>query len=104
MKQIHITNNEAPKLRGDGMLTYQLWVDDCGSLYVQVEANAAAGKFSALVYPVTKYAAQRNSNQSIGKPVGFDLEGGAERTSENNDDGGFLKAVLRHLLDGGASA
>lgn len=79
------------------MLTYQLWVDGCGSLYVQVEANAAAGKFSALAYPVTKYAAQRNNNQSIGKPVGFDLEGGAERTSENNDDGGFFEGCVATL-------
>jgi hypothetical protein len=104
-RQIHITNNRAPKLRGDGLLTYQLWVDDGVGLYVQIEENEAAGKVPAsLLFPVAKYAAQRNSEQSLGELTGYELVGGAERTSKNGDVSGFLKAVLCHLLDRGASA
>lgn len=101
MRQIHITNNEAPKLGGTGTLRYQLWVDDVGSFYVQVTENSDKGSFSALLFSVAEYAPVRN--KSIDKPCGLDLARGAERKSGNNDDGGFLKAVLRHLLDGGAS-
>lgn len=99
MKQIHITNDEAPKLGGAGTVKYQLWVDGSGSLYVRVEENAAAGTFSALLFPVAKYAPERNSAQSIGHPVGLELAGKAERASANNNDGAFLKAVMHHLLD-----
>lgn len=100
MKQIHITNDIAPKLGGSGTLTYQLWVDGSGSLYVQFKENSNGGTFSPLLFPVAKYAQQPNSAQSIGKPVGLDLAGKTERTSTNNNDGAFLKAVLLHLLDG----
>ena len=46
----------------------------------------------------------RNSTKSIDKPVGYDLVSDTERAGKNNNDGAFLKAVLCHLLDGGASA
>ena len=104
MNQINLANNEAPKLEGSGKLKYQLWVDGSGSLYVQIEENAAAGTFSPLLFPVAKYAPERNSAQSIGQPVGLDLAGEAEQVSANTNDGAFLKAALRHLLDGRAPA
>lgn len=103
-RQIHITNNRAPKLRGDGPLTYELWVDDGGGLYVLITENEQAGRITPLLYPVTKYAHQRNGEQSLGEPVGYDLASGEQRVSRNDTDSGFLKAVLCHLLDGGASA
>jgi hypothetical protein len=104
MRQIQITNNAAPKLRGNGALKYRLWADGSERLYVQVEKNAAAGTFSPLLYPVARYEHLRKSRRSIGKPVGFDFAIGAERSSDNNNDGAFVKAVLCHLLDGGACA
>lgn len=103
MKQIHTTNNEAPKLSGFGNLKYQLWVDSSGSLYVQIANNAAAGTFSPLLFSVAKYASKRTRSQSIGNPAGLDLSGSVERQSEDNNDGAFLKAVLKHLLDGDVS-
>lgn len=103
MKQLHITNNEAPKLEGSGNLKYQLWVDGNGSLYVQIEKNAAAGTFSPLLFSVTEYASQRSASQSIGKPLGLDLIRGVVMSSADNNDGAFLKAVLQHLLDGESS-
>lgn len=100
MQQIHIINNEAPKLEGTGKLKYQLWADSSGSLYVQIEENVAAGTFSPLLFPVVKYALERGSVKAIGQPVGIDLVKKTERVSSNSNDGAFLKAVLRHLLDG----
>ena len=101
MKQIHITNNEAPKLGGDGNLTYQLWVDDSGSLYVQVVKNSKEGTFSQWRFPVAKYASGRSNTKLLGQLVGLDAQG-TEQEGNNNNDDAFLRAVLRHLLDGGA--
>jgi hypothetical protein len=104
MRLIHITNNEVPKIGGAGTLEYQLWVDDGGSLYVQITKNSDGGTLSPWCFPVARYASERNSTKSIDKPVGYDLVSDTERAGKNNNDGAFLKAVLCHLLDGGASA
>lgn len=98
VKQAHADWIEIPKLQGAGKLKYQLWVDAEGRLYVQIKENTASGTFSALLFSVSKYSSIRNSNASIGMPVGFDLVTRVYRKSENENDGGFLKAVLRHLL------
>lgn len=92
--------NVAPKLGGAGTLKYQLWVNDSGNLYVKITENSEGGTASSLLFSVAEYAPARN--KSIDKPCGLDLARGAERKSGNNDDGGFLKAVLQHLLDGRA--
>lgn len=104
MKQIHITNNEAPKLGGVGKLKYQLWVDSCGNIFVQIVENPEKGTFSKWRFPVAKYASACNGTKSLGPLVGFDEEG-KEQNQEgiNSNDDAFLKAVLRHLLDGGAT-
>lgn len=102
MKQIHITNNEAPKLGGVGTLKYQLWVDGSGTLYVQIVENSEEGTFSHWRFPVAKYAPARNDTKSLGPLVGFD-EAGKEQEGINSNDNTFLKAVLRHLLDEGAT-
>ena len=100
MKQIHITNNEAPKCGGSGTLKYQLWVNDSGNLYVEITGNSDGGSFSKLLFSAAQYAPARS--KTIDKPFGLDLASRKERKSANNDDGAFLKAVLLHLLDGRA--
>lgn len=100
MRQIYITNNNAPKIGGEGTLTYQLWIDDGGSLYVQITNNSDTGTFSPWCFSVTKYASDRNQTKSLKKPVGYDVESDTERTGVNTNDGAFLRAVLCHLLDG----
>ena len=101
MRQIHITNNEAPKIGGVGTLEYQLWVDDGGSLYVQITKNSNGGTFSRCRFHAAKYAPKRNSND-LGLLIGLDSDGNEQKAGDSNGDG-FLRAVLRHLLDGGAS-
>jgi hypothetical protein len=81
-----------------GNIEYLLWVDGNGELYVQFDKNNNSGKFSKLLFSVSKYASQRNSTASIGFPDGFDLNKNCSTTSENTNDGGFLKTVLCHLL------
>jgi hypothetical protein len=102
MQQIHITNNEAPKIGGVGTLQYQLWVDDGGSLYVQITKNSDGGTFPRCRFPVVKYALGRNSND-LGSLVGVELNGKEQKVGDNDGDG-FLRAVLRHLLGGGDAA
>jgi hypothetical protein len=101
MRLIHITNNEAPKIGGVGTLEYQLWVDDGGILYVQITKNSDGGTFPRCRFLAAKYAPKRNSND-LGPLVGVDLNGKEQKVGDNDGDG-FLRAVLRHLLDGGAS-
>ena len=98
MKQILSVIADAPKLDGNGSLKYRLWINNEGNLYVQIEKNGAAGTFSDLLFSVSKYAAVRDKNESIGKLSGFDIKSGHQRVSANANDGAFLKAVLRHLL------
>jgi len=98
MKQIQSAIAEAPKLEGSGKLKYLIWVDGEGNLYVQIEDNAAAGTFSEMLFPVSKYASVRKNTESIGQPVGYDLAKSEQRVSANTNDGAFLKAVLCHLL------
>jgi hypothetical protein len=102
MQQIHITNNVAPRLKAPGTLEYQLWVDGDGSLYVQMTKNSDGGTFPPDLFSVARYAALRSGND-LGELVGVDSDGKERTVSDNNADA-FLRAVLRHLLDGGAAA
>ena len=96
--KIITVNKEAPKLRGKGNIKYQLWINDKCYLYVQFNENKETGTFSGLLFSVTKYATVRNHSQSIGYPKGYDLADKTYKFSENDNDGAFLKAVLKHLL------
>lgn len=98
MKQIQGAIGDAPKLANTGSIKYQLWVDDLGSLYVQLTDNNNSGTFSELLFSVSKYASKRNTSESISQPTGYDLADKSLKTSSNNNDGAFLKAVLLHLL------
>jgi len=81
-----------------GNIQYLLWVDGNGELYVQFNNMNPGTCSSNLLFSVSKYASQRNSTASIGLPDGFDLSNNCSATSKNNNDGGFLKTVLCHLL------
>ena len=98
MKKIKTVISEAKKLEGQGNIKYQLWLDACGVLYVQFIGNDGPGTFSDLLFSASEYASTRNSKASIGFPNGYDLINNCQKTSENENDGAFLKAVLCHLL------
>ena len=99
LKQIASFNGKAPKLRHGGYISYQLWVDDVGKFYVRLEDNTLLGTFSNLLFPVSKYAASRNSNKRINQLMGYDLNQNYLLTHPSDrNNAGFLKAVLRDLL------
>ena len=102
MKQIANYFANAEKISGNGTIKYCLWVDDTGKLYVQFaenEANAtSSGTFTSLLFSVTEYASIRDCNLDIGHPKGLDASDGTRKIASNNNNGAFLKAVLRHLL------
>lgn len=102
MKQIANYFANAEKISGNGTIRYCLWVDDAGKLYVQFaenEVNAASpGTFTSLLFSVTEYASIRDSNSNIGNLIGLDASDGTRMTASDNNNGAFLKAVLRHLL------
>ncbi|SEG24434.1 hypothetical protein [Nitrosomonas ureae] len=88
----------APKIEGQGHIRYRLWVDEKGNLYVQFENNAESGTFSNLLFSVSKYESERNSDKALRNLKGYDSISKSFKFSGNNNDGAFLKAVLRHLL------
>ena len=97
MKKIDNFLGHAKKLRGEDYIDYFLWVDGCGSLYVQICHNDKTGTFSKLLFAVSQYAAAYKTNASIGHPVGYNLVAKNWEASKN-DNSAFLKAVLRDLL------
>jgi hypothetical protein len=97
IKQIEEFEGKAKKVSENGSLAYQLWVDGDGKLYARIVKNDQSGMFTDLLYSVEEYAFLRNSVRSI-SPEGYSFSNMKEKTSGNNNDGGFLKAVLCDLL------
>jgi hypothetical protein len=102
MKSIEGFRGNAKKSNGDGQIVYELWVDEQGELFVRFNDNDVdtdrPGTFSSILYPVKEYADKRNSKESIGHPTGIDMMTGQAVTPSDNNNGSFLKAVLRDLL------
>lgn len=92
----------APKLRGEGRLAYQLWQDQYHGLYVQILRNneqpntEQLGTFSCLLFPVADCWQQKDTPISF--PYRVCLETKLVKKSINNNDGGFLRAVLLTFL------
>lgn len=102
MERLRDFQGKAPKIGGQGHVHYEIWHDENGVLYVRMNANeintVTPGTFSGLLYSVSKYMNIRNSYEELSGLEGFDLEQRCIRQNKDNNDGGFLKAVLRHLL------
>lgn len=102
MKKIEGFTGKAPKQRGGGHILYELLVDEHGEFFVKFKGNEIEterpGTFSAVCFPIRKYADKRNTEENIGHPTGIDEVSGQEVTPSENNNGAFLKAVLRDLL------
>ncbi len=98
MKKIESFTGKAKKLIGPGHIEYCLWVDEGGGLYVQMLHNDASGTFSNLAFPVSRYANNRNLSESLSNLEAFELDSKKSTTVLDNNNGAFLKAVLRDLL------
>ncbi|RME60279.1 hypothetical protein D6779_02500 [Candidatus Parcubacteria bacterium] len=102
MKFTGIWQGKAQKLRGNGELEYRLLVDEGGQLYVQITGNSEGGTFSGdMAFSVAEFINFVGSNRDPEeKPKGIVIENGDEKESENENDKGFLKAIVNQLLPG----
>ena len=98
MKKIEGCEFSAPKLSKTGSIKYCLWVNFEGSLYVQMIENEASGTFSEYLFSVAKYQSERTSTKALGSIEAYNIESGKSEIVDDNNNGGFLKAVLVHLL------
>ena len=92
----------AKKIRDPGHIKYKLWFDENNGLYVQMEKNEGDGSFSKLAFSVAKSAPIRHSTKIEKGLVGYDVITGIEERiadggGEDNNNGAFLKAVLKNL-------
>ena len=100
MNKIENFRAVADKVSAKGRVEYELWVDDGGLLYVQLVGNNASGTFSGHAFSVSDYAHLRNSSAALGKMAAKSTENGHTLQVEDKNNGAFLKAALRHLIDG----
>lgn len=98
LTKIDDATGKAPKLDGRGSIDYCLWNDENEELYVQFVDNDKSGTYSDLVFSVSEYGKQRDKVVKLGKLNGYDTKTGKLVTTEDNNNGAFLKAVLRQLL------
>ena len=85
-----------------GTLDYCLWVSDEGALYVQIVFNHTdtkkPGTHSNLLFPVSKYACLENTDKTFKKIHGINPSTLLEEVSNDNNDAGFIKAIIGSLL------
>ena len=98
MKQIGKETHTALKLSGTGDIKYILWIDAIGDVYIQIVDNDASGTFSKYLFSVSKYQAQRASSTALGNLEAYNIESQETEIVEDNNNGAFLKAILRSLL------
>jgi hypothetical protein len=98
-KRIESYRGNASKLSTGVPLPYCLWEDENRVLYYQVVGNRSRGTFSKYLFPVLEYKYRRNESAPLGQINGYDLEKEEFCSVDNNNNGAFLKAVLRDLYD-----
>lgn len=98
MKKLENFEGVATKLQRGGTIRYAAWVDDNGALYVQMLDNEQAGTFSNHAIPVASYASVRHSESKVGEMVAYSFESKQFEVIADNNNGAFIKAILRDLL------
>lgn len=101
MKKIGTETFAASKVSETGNIEYCLWVDGVGSLYFQIIGNEASGTFSNYLFSVSKYQSERASTKELGSLDAYNIETKKHEIVKDNNNGAFLKAVLRNLLPQG---
>jgi hypothetical protein len=92
-------SRKARKLAGEGWLHYEVLVDQNGKRYVQIVGNDEDGSFSRLLFSVDSYGPLRTQPATLKELQGLDPHTGKMEPVSDNNVGGFLKAVLKNLLD-----
>lgn len=90
----------ATKLEGNGKIMYKLLINEKHELHIQFVENEEDGTFSDIVFSVAMYAPERHSRHVLKELEGYDPSTGKLVRRRDNNNGGFLKAVLKHLCSG----
>ena len=94
-----IADRTAKKLKGRGMLRYLVFEDRNHAKYIQIVRNDRKGTFSRLAFSADRYGSMRMQRAALKNVQGVDMQTGETENVADNNVGGFLKAVLRDLLD-----
>jgi len=94
MKKIEGGNRKAPR-EGGRFIEYSLWADSGGYLCVQMLENTDAGTFSRHIFRVIDVQRHRPNSGSL---VGWDPNTKKKVEVSDNNNLGFLRAVLKHLF------
>ena len=97
-KKVDESERAAKKIEGHGDIEYCLWNDAQGEQYIQFIDNQNSGTCSNLLFSVSKYEDKRFQHAALGELKGYDVKTGKSALAEDNNNGAFLKAVLRNLL------
>jgi len=85
-----------------GYIKYSLWIDADGALYVQITENMIntdhPGTHSKLLFKVSEYTRYIDSDNAIEAVSGLNIETGSWEISSDNNDRGFIRAILRQLF------
>lgn len=102
MRKLDNFQGKAPKMGGNGFVYYEIWSDENDVLYVKMYENEIntekPGTFSKYLVSISKYMNIRNSSRAIGEIEVYDMDSSKFKNVKDNNNGGFLKAVLSHLL------
>ncbi|EIV8659990.1 hypothetical protein RB977_002564 [Vibrio harveyi] len=102
MKKIESFEARAPKINGDGDITYHLWVSDSGELHVQMVKNnietTKPGTLNSNLFPVSKYLDRFELDSKMNITDEISSESFEPVAFKDNNPSAFLKAVLRHMF------
>ncbi len=101
MRKLTNFTGKAEKIQGHDNIEYCLWFDKDGEAYVQMINNENSGTYSSLLFSVSKYAALKDKNKKINIVEGIDPETKKLERCDDNNNGAFIKAILRSFLPSG---
>ncbi len=90
----------AKKVSGLGSVSYDLWVDGAGDLFIQIVGNERSGTYTNHAFSVREYGPVRDEERALGSMNARSIKSGELIVVEGNNNGAFLKAALQHLMDG----
>lgn len=105
MKQLENHTGSAPKIGGGGNLEYALWVDEYGVLFIQILKNVIEttkpGTHTKLLLRASDYLDERYDTGDYASIWGINPATLQNEEETDNNNSGFIKAILRHLFPKG---
>lgn len=89
LRKLNMPPLQAPKVKGGGVIEYELLVDASMSLWVRMLDNSKEGSFSTQPIALTGIASAELATAQ---------KGGLEGLTGDNNNKAFLRAVVEHLF------